>query len=179
MGTVHSFQPEKLAAGLLWTNAADRSWALSLLERSFGEIDYAGPDMLFSFTSYYDQELGTPIYRSLVSFRELVDPADLASIKLETNELETVMTVAGRRRVNIDPGLLTLSRFSLATTKENSHRIPLRHGIFAEITLLYHRGGYEPLPWTYPDYRSKEYHEILLEIRSRLKQQLIPAGNRG
>ena len=79
---------------------------------------------------------------------------------------------ARRRSVNLDPGMLTLGRLMLASTKDNAQRIPLRDGIYAEITLLYRKGKFEALPWTYPDYRSAAYHDVLLNLRARYKRQL-------
>ena len=79
---------------------------------------------------------------------------------------------SGNRKVNIDPGLLNLSRFILASSKDGPQRIPLSGGIFAEVTLVYERGGYRPLAWTYPDFRSPEYLRILGEIRKLYKAQL-------
>ena len=67
---------------------------------------------------------------------------------------------------------MALSRFTLATTKENAHRIPLSDGIYAEITLLYARGGFQPLEWTYPDFRSERYRALLSDIRALYKAQL-------
>ncbi len=116
--------------------------------------------------------MGTPILRFFLAFRELVDPSRLAAVKGESNTLEERWRRDGRRAVNLDPGLLALSRFVLATTKENAHRIPLSGGIYAEVTLLYARGGFRPLEWTYPDYRSPEYLAILNDIRTRYKEQL-------
>jgi len=112
------------------------------------------------------------IERSFVSFERLVDPSALAAIKRETNCLEDTFRGAAGRTVNLDPGLLALSRFSLATTKENAHRIPLSDGIYAEITLLYARGGFRPLEWTYPDYRAEPTLAILTRIRALYKTQL-------
>ena len=66
---------------------------------------------------------------------------------------------------------MSLPRFVLATTKENAHRIPLADGIFAEITLLYGKGGFQPLPWTYPDFRSEPTLSILNKIRALYKSQ--------
>ena len=77
--------------------------------------------------------------------------------------------------MNLDPGLLSLPRFVLATTKESAHRIPLEEGIYAEITLLYEKGSFRPLAWTYPDFRSEGYIVLLNEIRLRYKSQLKPA----
>jgi hypothetical protein len=43
----------------------------------------------FDQTHYYDEEMGTPIYRRFFSFAEMIDPAELAALKLKTNELES------------------------------------------------------------------------------------------
>jgi hypothetical protein len=116
--------------------------------------------------------MGGPIQRSFVSFSRLVDPSSLALIKQQTNALEDRFRVDGLRTVNLDPGLMALSRFTLATTKESAHRIPLEGGIYAEITLLYARGSFRSLEWTYPDYRSERYISLLNEIRALYKTQL-------
>jgi hypothetical protein len=139
-------------------------------------MDFTSPSLPFTFTSYYDAEMGTPIERFFVSFEQLVDPARLPRIKGQTNEIEGLFSDQGRRTVNLDPGLLSLPRFVLATTKENAHRIPMEAGIYAEITLLFGKGSFRPLPWTYPDYRSEVYLSILNGVRARYKGQLKAMG---
>jgi hypothetical protein len=116
--------------------------------------------------------MGVPITRFFVSFLRLIDPGSLAGIKRQTNRLEELFAESGKRKVNIDPGLLNLSRFILASSKDGSHRIPLSGGIFAEVTLVYESGSYRPLEWTYPDYRSCEYRDILADIRRLYKAQV-------
>jgi hypothetical protein len=74
--------------------------------------------------------------------------------------------------VNLDPGLLTLGKFMLATTKDQGHRIYLRDGIFAEVTLRYQAGAFEPWPWTYADYRRPEVHAFLQSARAFYREQL-------
>jgi hypothetical protein len=69
-----------------------------------------------------------------------------------------------------------LGRFVLATTKDFAHRIPLHDGIYAEVTLLYRNKDYVPLPWTYPDYRSRAYRDELLRARARYRKQLKHRG---
>ena len=86
--------------------------------------------------------------------------------------MEALFSENQDRKINLDPGLLDLNRLVLATTKHAGHRIPLAEGIYAEITLHYRRGRFEPLPWTYPDYRSEEYQRILLELREIFHGQL-------
>jgi hypothetical protein len=78
----------------------------------------------------------------------------MAEVKLRTNTLERELSSCGKRAVNIDPGYITLSKAVLATTKNYSHRIYLREGIYAEITLAWEKGTFTPRPWTYPDYRT-------------------------
>ena len=172
MGTAGRFTQEKLVIGVLGAPSADRGRLCALLEARWGPIDLATPPMPFTFTGYYDGEMGTPIDRFFLAFERLVDPAGLARIKLETNGIEDLFRVGGLRKVNLDPGLLSLPRFVLATTKENAHRIPLSDGIYAEVTLLYGREGFHPLPWTYPDYRSEAYRAVLDGLRARYKEQL-------
>jgi hypothetical protein len=142
---------------------------LEELRTRYGPIDYTSVDLPFTYTHYYDEEMGIPITRFFISFLRLVDPGTLARIKRETNLLESRFAEAGKRKVNIDPGLLNLGRFVLASSKDGSHRIALSNGVFAEVTLMYERGRYRPLEWTYPDYRSDPYLEILADIRKLYK----------
>jgi hypothetical protein len=172
MGSATPFTPEKLVMGILSSRGGGGEDVESLLVEQWGPIDYRSPSFPFTFTDYYDAEMGGPIQRSFVSFSLLVDPSRLAAIKRATNAIEDRFRENGRRTVNLDPGLMALSRFSLATTKENAHRIPLEAGIYAEITLLYSRKGFQPLDWTYPDYRSERYLQLLGEIRRIYKAQL-------
>ena len=176
MGTIGVFKPEKLVIGVLASPAVRRQELLSCLEGRWGPRDLTSPSLPFTFTDYYDEEMGSPIERFFVAFEQLVDPSRLSRIKRETNEIEDMFSGQGRRTVNLDPGLLSLPRFVLATTKENAHRIPLADGIFAEITLLFGKGTFRPLPWTYPDYRSEEYLSILNGVRAGYKAQLKSLG---
>lgn len=82
-----------------------------------------------------------------------------------------------RRRINLDPGYLDLARVVLVSTKDFSHRIYLCNGIYAETTLVYsaegavREGGYHPLPWTYPDFRTEEYLSFFKKARGLYKKQ--------
>jgi hypothetical protein len=73
------------------------------------------------------------------------------------------------RPVNLDPGLLRLDSVVLASTKPAGQRIYLGSGVHAEVTLIYDKGGYRPLPWTYPDFRSREYLDYFERLRDSLK----------
>jgi hypothetical protein len=106
-----------------------------------------------------------------VTFGRLVDPADLAAIKQQTNDLEWSLAQGEHRRVNIDPGYVSLGKLVLASTKDHGHRLYLGWGIYGEVTLTYQQGRFRPWPWTYPDYASDRYCTLFGEIRKRYKAQ--------
>lgn len=190
MGIERPFSTELLVLGVL----RSPDFPVVLLEEGLGDrlgpFDWKGPELPFEFSSYYEPEMGPGILRSFYAFARLVDPAELADIKRKTDRLEEewAMARAGGevarraernggqgRPVNLDPGLLSLGRFILATTKDRSHRVPLRDGIYAELTLRYQDGAFRALPWTYPDWQSPAYLAVLGELRTRLKAALRAA----
>jgi hypothetical protein len=78
--------------------------------------------------------------------------------------------------------VLGLGKFVLATTKDQAHRVYLRDGIYAEATLRFHAGAYEPWPWTYADYRQPAVRTFLKEARDLyrgLRHRRAAAGDEG
>ncbi|MEW6548370.1 MAG: DUF4416 family protein [Spirochaetota bacterium] len=165
MGKCYRFARELLVMGLLRARGFDRGVVLKSLADLFGPLAEATEEEDFLWTDYYNSEMGEGIQRSYILFREPVDPSRLAEIKLATNNLELASGVEGRRKVNLDPGMLAPGRFSLATTKDRAHRIPLGSGIYAELTLIYQKGEFCSLPWTYPDWASPKTRELLKRWR--------------
>lgn len=173
MATAKAFQKCALVIGVLSTIEERRGDFLSVLESHFGPIELQSPVMDFSFTDYYDEEMGSRPVRYLLLFRDLVDPSTLADLKKLTNAIEKDFASSdGKRKVNLDPGLLSLSSFILATCKDRSHRIPLRDGIYAETTLIYKNHDFQSLEWTYADYRSEDLRAIMRSFRDRYKAKI-------
>ena len=143
-----------------------------ILREIWGEIDYHSPLFNFDYTDYYEKEMGRGIKKKFISFENLISPQDLKDIKLQTNQVEEKFKVEGKRKVNLDPGYLSLSKVILASTKDYYHRIYLGEGIYAEVTLHYRGGTFNSFPWTYPDYRSDEYQRVFQEIRKLYYEQL-------
>ena len=78
--------------------------------------------------------------------------------------------------MNLDPGLITAERLVLATGKNYSHRIYLGKGIFADLTLVFFKGTYRPLPWTYPDYQDPRTIGMFNKIREKYLRDLPDGG---
>jgi hypothetical protein len=149
------------------------------MEQLFGPTALTGEPFQFTETGYYTATMGQGLLKQFLAFRDLIDPAALATIKIQTNAIETALVSEGvfpeARPLNLDPGLLTLGKFMLATTKDQGHRIYLRDGIFAEVTLRYTAGAFEPWPWTYADYRRPEVHAFLQLARDYYRARLREA----
>jgi hypothetical protein len=126
----------------------------------------------FDQTDYYDEELGTPITRRIVAFDALRPLDELADIKLWTNAVEGRFAVDGRRRFNLDPGFITMQSLVLATGKNFSHRIYLRDGIWADLTLMWQRKRWVDFPWTFPDYAGEAMKTRLTKLRLSYKNKL-------
>jgi hypothetical protein len=138
---------------------------LCILSAQFGPVRLQSESISFDFTSYYEREMGEGLMRKWVLFDTEIEKENIADIKLRTISMESGFSVEEARRVNIDPGYVTLSKVVLPTTKDCAHRIYLKNGIFAEITLMYSKGAWQPQPWTYPDYRSKTAMDFFNKCR--------------
>ncbi|MCD6170228.1 MAG: DUF4416 family protein [Candidatus Latescibacteria bacterium] len=148
---------------------------ISLMKR-FGSIELESDPYPFVYSSYYEKEMGKGLTKQFLSFAEPIEMDKLREIKIATNRLEEDMASKqeGRltRTVNIDPGYLSLAQLVLASTKNYSHRIYLGGGIFAEVTLVYRHGGFQPLYWTYPDYRTELARQFFVRVRGRLLSKI-------
>lgn len=170
MGLIGEFKDAGLFVGVLASSEELLNEALTSLTNTYGPLCERSTITPFTYTDYYNEEMGAQPYRCYLLFENVIDPSTLATIKIATNELEEHFAVDGKRRVNIDPGLLSLSNLVLATTKNRAHRIALWAGIYAELTLIYYNHSYQSLPWTYADYKSEEVVTLLNQWRSHLKR---------
>ena len=142
------------------------------LTEEFGPADWISQGLFFDRTRYYEREMGWPLYRRFVTFRKLARPEHIIEAKLFTNRIENSLLEGDNRRINIDPGYISLERLVLATGKNYTHRIYLSKGIFADLTLVFHKGTFEPLEWTYRDYSAPEAIDQFNNIREKYKNQL-------
>ncbi len=173
MGVLKRPLDVKLFVGMLCARKDGFDAASTILSRRFGPQDAQSGIYDFNCTDYYKGQMGSGLLRKFISFKKLINPADLYTIKLFTNKVEKKFTSkSGLRRINLDPGYLAESKLVLATTKDFQHRIYLKGGIFAEVTLKYQDKEFRPYEWTYPDYRTKNYIGFFMLIRGIYKTQI-------
>jgi hypothetical protein len=158
----------RLVVSLLAGKEEPRRAALKRLASELGPVVFYSEPMPFTRSAYYDKEMGPGLTRRLAAFGGLRPPGELAAVKRLCVGLEGELAREGRRRVNLDPGLLGKDALILATRKFSGHRLELTPGVYGEVTLFFHGGGYHPLPWTYPDYAGEEMRGVLDLIRGRL-----------
>ena len=156
----------KLFIGFIFSGEETYLKAKIILRNSFGEFDYESITLPFNHTKYYQREFGPGLKRKFLSFQRLIHPKKLSEVKIITNRLEEKLSLSRRRQINIDPGILSLSKVVLATTKDYKHRIYIDKGIYAEVTLYYQNKSFCPWEWTYPDYKTLDYLRIFNEIRN-------------
>jgi hypothetical protein len=142
------------------------------LEGSFGLLEWRSPRLYFDRTRYYEKEMGWPLYRHFVAFKKLIRPEAIVDMKLATNLIEQKHLVRGNRQINIDPGYVSLERLVLATGKNYTHRIYLSKGIYADLTLVFHKGSFKPLDWTYRDYADPAVIGYFNEVREKYRAQI-------
>jgi len=177
MAEIRKPQDVKLFVGALSADAHLFDRAKEKLCKVYGPVDIESPLIPFDFTKYYEKQMGPDLLRKFFAFEWLVDPAILPDVKLRTNRLEAELAAeAGAevpRPINLDPGYVASAKVVLASAKDFSHRVYLRDGIYAEVTLHFEKGGtLGSWPWTFPDYKtSPEYHAFLLEVRRKWKMQ--------
>ena len=171
MADIQQVDPVKLFTGIIYNDDAFlpalRDSLLSLL----GAIDFSSGSMPFDYTDYYGVEMGEPLFRIFYSFERLIVPDELSAIKKKTNELEGHFLKDSKRGLNIDPGYLDYFKVVLASAKFGGQKIYLKEGIYADLTLLYEKGTFRPLPWGFPDFRGGFYNKTLVTIRNLYKEQ--------
>jgi hypothetical protein len=180
MGLVRHSDPVLLVIAAFSRHETALTWARDRLQEAYGPMALTSPTYDFHQTRYYEPTMGPGLRKLFLVFERLAAPDCLADVKQHTNALEQELVASGgfaeARPLNLDPGVLTLGKFLLATTKDQAHRVYLRDGIFAEVTLRFEAGAFEPWPWTYADYREPEVRAFLKEARDFYRRQLREMG---
>ena len=170
MGVPHLFEEPILFIGTLFPDKSLFNHVFPVLQDKFGTILFQSNIQPWKYSTHYNQELGSPLYRNFIFFDKIIDPSTLADIKLLTNGIEAVYSRDGKRLINLDPGYITLAKVVLASTKNYSHRIYLGKGIYAELALFYKNHQFMSMPYTYSDYKDQAYLSMFTTVRNLLKK---------
>jgi hypothetical protein len=167
---------------LLMTAAFSRydeafAWGRETMQAAYGEMALESETFDFNdYTHYYDPTMGTGLKKRFWVFSNLIEPGELPEIKRLTNRQEEAFVrehaFPEKRPLNLDPGYVTLGKLVLASTKDHAHRIYLRDGIYAEVTLWWTKKQWKAYPWTFPDYASGIYFPFLRQCRELLYDKL-------
>lgn len=165
-----------LFAGVLAGSEPLLAAARASVEAEWGPVALASAPRPWTESDYYAAQMGPGLLRQFLLFDLPVGVDRLAASKLRAITLETAAAqgAAVPRPVNIDPGLLGEHNLTLASTKRAGHRVWIGDGLWAEITLVYRDGAFQPLPWTYPDFRRPETLEFLAAARRLTLPKLRP-----
>ena len=179
MGKIFSPKPAKLIISMITSDKNLLNPYKEVLIKRFGEVDIESNTQLFNFTDYYEEEFGQHLIQKLFSFSALIKQDKLAEIKIITNGLENNIDnnietniTHSKRKINLDPGYITLDKYILASTKNGPSRIYLNQGIYAEITLRFINKLFVPCEYTYPNYKTNDYINFLNSVRLKYKLQL-------
>ncbi len=172
MSTPQEAKKVKLISSLFSSEEELIEKVIKQMEGYFYPVDWISEKLLFNRTRYYAKEMGWPLFRRLISFSKLISPNSIVDIKLTTNKIENEHLTDKRRRINVDPGYISLERLVLATGKNYTHRIYLTKGIFVDLTLVFHAGTFKPLAWTYPDYADEKVISYFNIVRDRYFKHL-------
>jgi hypothetical protein len=169
MGDVHTPAPVMLIIAMVSRHQAALEWAARIASQHHGAIALTSDPFDFTETDYYTATMGTDLKKQFLAFERMIDPGALADIKRQTNKLEAEYAALGQhpetRPLNLDPGYITAAKLVLASTKDHAHRVYLRDGIYAEVTLAFRHRQWQPLEWTYPDYRRDDFHRFFSQCR--------------
>ena len=155
----------KRITGILFPTANHEllDWSITELFRIWGEPELQSQPVPFDRTDYYN-DIDPDLSRVFLCFPGLVNPEGLAVWKREAIAIEA-KSRQPVRAVNIDPGYIDGARLVLASTKDHAHRIYLRDGIFAEVTMRYKFKKWASFDYTFPDFASGVYDEFLSQVR--------------
>ena len=173
MGEIHEPKPVLLLIAVSSRYDEALAWAEECTVAEFGPLRLKSEAFDFTETDYYESTMGSGLKKQFLALEQLIDPGDLAAIKIRTNGWEAEYAALGRhaesRPLNLDPGYLTLAKLVLASTKDHAHRLYLGRGIYAEFTLQFRDGQWQACPWTYPDYRRADYQEFFSRCREAMR----------
>lgn len=168
--------------GLMTSDRGLAPLVLEALKPTLGPCGIESEPVPFTYTDYYEVEMGTDLVRWYAAFAELMPASFLPELKHRCARLEAGSAVEGRRRINLDPGYLDLTKVVLASWKAGNYKIYLRDGVWADPVLMFENGRFRTQPWTFPDMRAGvnlSFFETARQLYKKLLRGQNPACGPG
>jgi hypothetical protein len=164
----------KRIVGILYPSGEENrfGWTAEELRALWGEPEIVSEPVPFTTTDYY-RAIAPNLSRRFICFAGLREAGGLSAWKRDAIGVETKSR--SPRAVNVDPGYVDGARLVLASTKDHAHRVYLRDGIFAEVTMRFRFKRWAPFDYTFPDFAGGAYDEFLSAAR---RSWLRDAGRR-
>ena len=176
MGSVKQHPPclQIIAAFSASESVLEWLWKRIAMERS--SIALLSPIYPFEESAYYRATMGEGLKKQFAVLADWYDPANLSADKLLMHTWESELAASNlfevKRPINIDPGYMSMTKLVLASTKNREHRLYLRDGIYAEVTLAFRDQRWQGLPWTYPDYQREDFRVFFEVARKHLAKKV-------
>lgn len=176
MGSVKQYPPCLQVIAAFGSDESVLDWLWKRLEDHGSPFALLSPIYPFEESMYYRSTMGDGLKKQFAVLSNWYDPAHLAADKLLMhtweNDLSTDRSFEVQRPINIDPGYMSMTKLVLASTKNREHRIYLRDGIYAEVTLAFRDQQWQPMPWTYPDYQRSDFRVFFQDARAHLAKRV-------
>ncbi|MDY6821377.1 MAG: DUF4416 family protein [Deferribacterota bacterium] len=124
----------------------------------------------FIHTDYYNDKMVTPLKKCFIVYTLIDYPHRLPVLKRLFVNLEKKYIYLNKRMFNIDIGYIALEKIVVASTKNFSHRIYLKGGIYGDLQFIRKDGKYRPLQWTFQDYKQDFVLSFFERARNYLKK---------
>jgi hypothetical protein len=176
MGKIEQPKPVLLLAAVTSRHDDAFDWTVEQTKSHWGSVALRSPVFDFNETGFYAASMGENLKKQFFIYESLFDSANIAATKHVSNDLESqYASTSGhqeQRPVNIDPGYITEAKLVLVTTKDRDHRIYLRDGIYAEVTLSYRGKAWQQSRWTYADYQREDFQAFFTDCRTHLRDRI-------
>ncbi len=146
--------------------------SLEAFSAMYGNTDVQANEFSFDHTTYYEGEMGDGLKKIFVSFEKLGTIEKLIDLKYLALEVEGKFAVNMKRKINIDPAYLELSKLVVSSTKNFAHRIYIQKDIYGDLQLQYKGKKIVPLDWTFPDYKTETNLAFFTKVRNIYAAQL-------
>src|SRR6187402_2557651 len=118
MGQISEPAPVMLIVAATSRHSDALEWTRDRMARHFGPFLLLSNAFDFTETDYYAATMGGDLKKQFLAFERPIDPAALAEIKRQTNELESEYAALAKhtepRPFNLDPGYITPAKLVLA-----------------------------------------------------------------